>query len=298
MKRILLSLMTLGTVGAVAFAATGAFFSDTETSTDNRFVAGDIDLKIDNESYAIDYNIPDYQGEPIGALVASMNTSWALIDLTVEKFFDFIDLKPGDYGEDTISIHVGSNDAWVCAAAQITEDADNSITEPEDEMFGTNTDGDDGTIDGDLDSEIQIAFWVDDGDNVLEDCADPFTGCVDETQSIFLSGTVASMGQEGQITLADSDGSILPDDGAIPGDSEFYIAKAWCFGNLTEAALLQDGVGDSRTPLEGAGIDCDGSGATNLAQTDSVVGDLEFYAIQARNNDEFSCSDWDPSWVQ
>ena len=38
-------------VGAVVIGATGAFFSDTETSTGNTFTAGAIDLGVDNESY-------------------------------------------------------------------------------------------------------------------------------------------------------------------------------------------------------------------------------------------------------
>ena len=105
MKKILMSLGVIVAVGAIVAGATGAFFSDSETSVGNTFTAGDIDLQIDNESYAIDYNIPGYDN-PVGALVASTHTSWELTDLTIEKFFDFVDLKPGDMGEDTISIHV------------------------------------------------------------------------------------------------------------------------------------------------------------------------------------------------
>ena len=85
MKKILLSLaMVLFAGSAMYFGGTGAFFSDTETSTGNTFSAGAIDLKIDNSSY--------YNG------VVSEETSWTLTDLTVEKFFNFLDLKPGDYG--------------------------------------------------------------------------------------------------------------------------------------------------------------------------------------------------------
>mgnify|MGYP001578414017 FL=1 len=50
-KRILLSLGMIVFVAAAALGATGAFFSDTETSTGNTFTAGAIDLGIDNESY-------------------------------------------------------------------------------------------------------------------------------------------------------------------------------------------------------------------------------------------------------
>ena len=42
MKKILISLAVIGAVGAIAAGATGAFFSDTETSTGNTFTAGAI----------------------------------------------------------------------------------------------------------------------------------------------------------------------------------------------------------------------------------------------------------------
>ncbi len=55
MKRIIASLSVVAVVAAVAISATGAFFSDTATSTGNTFSSGTLDLKLsdDNES-AID----------------------------------------------------------------------------------------------------------------------------------------------------------------------------------------------------------------------------------------------------
>lgn len=285
MKKILLSLGTVVFVGAMVVSATGAFFSDTETSTGNTFAAGDIDLKIDNESYVVDYNIPGFEN-PTGAFILSTSTSWTLADLQagVQKFFNFSDLKPGDVGEDTISIHVGSNDAWMCAAAQITEDADNTITEPEDEVAGANNDANDGTTDGDLDSQLNFAFWHDDGDNVLE---------TDEVANIFLSGPLSNIGAGGKITLADSQGGIMGANEPIPGDSTFYVGKAWCFGTLTSNAVAQDGqgkTGSNGPTVRGTGVSCDGSALGNIAQTDSVQGDMQFYAVQARNNTSFTCA--------
>src|SRR6185312_9853594 len=48
MKRIVLSFSTILLVSALAYGATGAFFSDTETSANNIFTAGSVDLKIDH----------------------------------------------------------------------------------------------------------------------------------------------------------------------------------------------------------------------------------------------------------
>src|SRR3990167_2300757 len=109
MRKILLSLVVIGAVGALAVGATRAFFSDTETSVGNTFVAGAIDLSVGNHSY--------YNGAP------NSGTNWSLTaDLgdgsgpsTGEAylFFDFGDVKPGDWGEDTISLRVDDNDSWV-----------------------------------------------------------------------------------------------------------------------------------------------------------------------------------------
>jgi hypothetical protein len=34
----------------------------------------------------------------------------------------------------------------------------------------------------------------------------------------------------------------------------------------------------------------------NAAQTDMLVADLQFYAVQHRHNPGFSCSEWEPNW--
>src|SRR3989344_1833379 len=97
MKKIILSLGMIAAVAVVAVGATGAFFSDTETSTGNTFTAGAIDLGIDNHSY--------YNGE------LNEETTWRVdYDIEGRQFFNFSDIKPGDWGEDTISLHVNNND--------------------------------------------------------------------------------------------------------------------------------------------------------------------------------------------
>lgn len=274
---------------AVIIGATFAFFSDTETSTGNTFVAGEIDLKIDNESYAIDFNIPNFDGTPAGVLAFSAGTSWSTTDLTTQKFFDFSDLKPGDFGEDTISIEVGSNDAWMCAAAQVTQDTDETCTDPEDADDPTCTDP---NGDGELDDQVNFSFWKDDGDNVLED---------DEVQSIFLAGPISGLGGQGQIALVDAQGGPLGPD-PVPGGSTSYIGKAWCFGTPNATPVAQDGSGklpnSTNGPLiRGTGFTCDGDSLDNSAQTDKVVGDIEFFAVQSRNNPTFDCDEgYTPTW--
>ncbi|MCH7598046.1 hypothetical protein IID27_03365, partial [Patescibacteria group bacterium] len=127
MKKILLSLSMIVFAGAIIAGATGAFFSDTETSTGNTFTAGAIDLGIDNTSY--------YNG------VAHDGTTWSMtfdLDESGELFFNFSDIKPGDYGEDTISIHINNNEAWLCADVTLVSDNDNTCTEPENDVDAEN----------------------------------------------------------------------------------------------------------------------------------------------------------------
>lgn len=280
--KILLSGATILAAAALVVGATFAFFSDTETSTGNTFTAGAIDLQIDNTSYALDHNIPGFQS-PTGAFMANTATTWTLTDLTVEKFFNFTDLKPGDYGEDTISVHVNNNDAWLCAAARITQDTDETCTDPE--QADDPTCAVPGPNQGELDQEVNFAFWKDDGDNVFE---------TDETT--FLSGPISGLGEQGQIALADTSDSGPFGDTPVPGNTTVHIGKAWCFGTLSESPATQ---GLSTNPVDRGttGFTCGGSGVNNAAQTDKVVGDLQFYATQSRNNSTFTCAqNYTPTW--
>jgi predicted ribosomally synthesized peptide with SipW-like signal peptide len=270
-RKILLSLGMIVFVAALSWGATGAFFSDSESSTGNTFTAGDIDLQIDNESYVTNNE---------GTLVASPENSWSISNLTNQLFFSFSDVKPGDIGEDTISVHVGSNDAWACMAADITATPENSLVDPETDA------GDVGPASGDngeLQGYINFAFWKDDGDNVYE---------VGEQQITQLVGSAEAVFSGNWVTLADSSTGV-----PLDGGSTSYVAKAWCFGGLTGTPIAQDGLGKtgSNGPLaRGTGFTCNGSGANNVAQTDGVVIDVSFQAVQARNNGQFLCSGLPP----
>lgn len=302
MKRILMSVMTVALVGGATFAASGAFFSDTETAAGNTLEAGSIDLKVDNTCY--------YRGQAcVGGVFEgtniSCNCTWGPEDLTDEHlFFDLVDIKPGDWEEDTISLTVENNEAWLCADVQLTSDDDVDCTEPEeaaDPSCGNpdpEPDGDD--ADGELADLTEFLWWADDGDNVLEN---------DET---FLpSGPlgVLDVGQTANVTLADSLSNIWGLQGPIPqGGGTFYIGKAWCYGIITPDAVaadrgtagdLTDDDNGPNTPTnagdltevtpEDGGFNCDGSGVGNESQSDKLTADIGFRAEQARNNDGFVC---------
>lgn len=272
MKRLLFSLLSAGIIGALAFGLTQAFFSDTETSTGNVLAAGKLDLKIDNTSYLNH--------------ATSSATTWTLDDLTDQLFFNFLDLKPSDEGEDTISIHVDDNDAWACMDMTLTKDDDVDCTEPELADDPSCTDpgapGNTNDFDGELGGLLNFIFWTDDGDNVLE------TG-----EPIIASGSANTVLDE-DIILADANENNV---GGAPGDpltggQTYFIGKAWCFGTLTPNPVAAGGGID---PTVDSGVLCDGSSINNASQTDSVMADISFRAVQHRNNPNFTCSGQQPS---
>ncbi|MBI2028038.1 MAG: hypothetical protein HYT07_00375 [Candidatus Levybacteria bacterium] len=288
--KVLLSAVTILAAAAIAIGATFAFFSDTETSTGNVLAAGAIDLKVDNTCY---YNGNACVHGEFEGTDTRCSCTWEPTDLSEEHlFFDLSDIKPGDWEEDTISLAVENNEAWLCADVTLTSDDDNSITEPEAE------DGDPDTAPGiglgELADAVNFYWWADDGDNVFE--------CVMEQTS---EGLVCNPDAEGSehllpagpmgnldvdetatVALADSDENIWGLPGPIPqGGETFYIGKAWCFGDSDMTPYPQ---GEQSGPDERP-VTCDGSDVNNITQTDSFTADIAFRAVQARNNDEFQC---------
>jgi len=269
-KKILVSLSVIAAVAAIAIGGTIAYFSDTETSTGNTFTAGEIDLTVDNTSYRSDND---------GHMVLNEGTTWReLKDLEGgDLFFDFADLKPGDLGEDTVSLHINSNDAWLCATIDITANDDVTCTEPE---LGDDSDCNaSGSFNGELARDLNFIFWADDGDNVLE------TG-----ENVLTQGPASDVLNGVTYALADSDHNIWEEDGPMGAGDTQYIGKAWCFGELSTPRLPQE-IGNTSGPDQRPGsVLCNGASVNNAAQSDNLMGNITFYAEQARNNGQFLCS--------
>ncbi len=159
MKKIILSVSIIAVVAAVVFGVTTAFFSDTETSTGNTFTAGALDLKVDNTCY---YNkVAD--GVPNCPWADS---SWSLTDLQngVQKFFNFSDIKPGDFGEDTVSLHV-DNDAWLRIVIDQAVDTEGNpaCTEPESATEYVSETDKCPHATGELRPQLLFSIWIDNG---------------------------------------------------------------------------------------------------------------------------------------
>ncbi len=249
---------------AALAGGTGAFFTDREVARGNILTAGAIDLQIDNTSY--------YNG------VANPGSTWQMSNLTDQLFFNFNDLKPDDEGEDTISLHVGTNDAWACMNISLTKNDDMDCTEPEGDAGADPTciANDTNTDDGELAGLLEFLFWNDDGDNVFED-----------NETVFKRGTADSLFDGARWTLADAASSIdTVNGGPLDGNETYYLGKAWCFGDLTPAPLA---AGTGIDPTVASGVTCEGTGIGNAAQTDQVMVDVMFEAVQARHNPGFLC---------
>jgi hypothetical protein len=268
MKKLLLSMGSLVFVGAILAGGTGAFLYDNGSSTGNTFASGVVDLKVDNESYITD---------ALGHLALSAPTTWSLSDLTGKLFYNFSDIKPGDIGEDTVSVHVNNNNAWACMNIKQTSTPENGTSTPEALVDTTQT-----ANAGELQNYLYFVFWADDGDNVYE-----------KGEKIFKQGLTKDIFTGANWTLADSASNIWDGTGPMLGDTTKYIGEAWCFGNITAAPINQDNHGKtgSNGPLaRGTGFSCDGSGVGNVVQSDGIKADVSFSVEQSRNNNSFSCS--------
>lgn len=267
MRRILSSLFLVGVLSISLVGATNAFFQDNETSTGNTLVSGSIDLKVGNTSY--------YNGEE------SPLTTWEINDLTNQLFLNFTDIKPGDLGEDTISLEIDNNESWACVDVSLTKNDEGTLTEPESAVSDTGAPEGEDLFDGELASAVNMLFWADDGDNVLE---------TDETDAVISSGTAADVFGASSWVLADSTANNVGGtigEGISTNETPIYIGKAWCYGSLTQTPV-EAGAGVS--PLVNPGVSCDGSSVGDASQMDSLMADITIRAAQHRNNSSFTCA--------
>ena len=282
MKRILLSVLAVGATSIVLLSGTDAFLADSEVSANNTFEAGGIDLKIDSTAHyngmvcdptTHTWQLENPQTSPPPFQFPLPNSpcsgSWILTDLTQEKFFDFSDLKPGDMGENTISLHVVDNSAWACMEFSNFQNNDPNLTEPE--LF---VDQSEGSGEGELAQSLSMFAWRDDGDNLFEPTANP-------PEIPLLNPPIQTADQilnQSIITLADTTTVSGPIIGGPVDDeaSTQYLGWQWCLGTID--VNLQTGE-----------TSCDGSALGNEVQTDQIISDLTFRIEQAGNNLDFVC---------
>jgi predicted ribosomally synthesized peptide with SipW-like signal peptide len=254
-KAIIMSLALIAVVSVVATGATVAYFTDEETSVGNTFTAGQIDLKIDSHcTYnGMECSTSGYWSGLFPEEACSCN--WELKNLESERFFDFHDIKPGDFGEVTVSFHGYSNDAFLYATITPTYDDDVSCVDPEVKAEPNCAPG----TDGELDENLYFIIWED----MATYCSQHRPG---DNKYCDVSGHEERILAEGFASEIFGDEWYI---GNLPAGDPYYIAAAWC-------------VGGPFNPADPAS--CNGANVGNEAQTDSFVADIMFSAEQARHN--------------
>ncbi|MFH1657483.1 MAG: TasA family protein [bacterium] len=146
-NNLLLSLIVLVVIAGGLIGATSAFYADLETSDNNDFIMGSLNLQVDGKDDPDVYH------------------------------FELSGLKPNDKGEHTFKLtNTGSIPGYASLTLNNFTDSDNGIEEPEAEAGDTT----DGVNQGELDEQTIITVWLDtDCDNeqdqgedvILEDYA-------------------------------------------------------------------------------------------------------------------------------
>lgn len=275
-KKLVLSAATLVFAGSLIASGTGAFFSDEERSEGNTFTAGAIDLTVDSEAH---YNkhvcindvwqVEEGAQPPIPAYPVAgtpCTTTWGQPtgkDIVAERFFDYGDLKPGDEGENTISLHVANNEAWMCVNVIPTKNDDVSSNEPELESGDSaNTDS---IFDGELAQQMEFMIWADTcsdtglqavpGDNVYQE------GC----DRLLTSGPGPIVPTAYPVVTPAGNAFTGDTSPFLPGQTQ-YLGVGW------------------RVPTS----------VGNTIQTDTYQADIAFVVEQSRNNPTFTCPNVTP----
>ncbi|MFD1598417.1 vWA domain-containing protein [Halobellus rarus] len=225
-RRVLAGLGAVGIASAGTGLGTSAFFSDEEEFADNTLQAGTLDLKLDYKATYLGgpgrldavraMGYPDAEeiiedDESTGRYLLAQAPSPADMqeweDLVQGEQFDFCspeadeylengdgipmftisDVKPGDSGEVTVSIHICDNPGYLRMVGELTGNDENGQTEPEIDAEGEDADGI-----GELADAIEVCVWYDeDCDNVFEPTG---TGQQQELEVALVSDVSGSMG--------------------------------------------------------------------------------------------------------
>lgn len=310
-RKVLGGIGAVGLASAGAGLGTTAFFSDEETFEGNRLVAGEFDLKIDytnryydgktgtrgdpsswelTGSYPSPYSVQtrdELAQDAYSTDFASLNeTQQADIEAQFRAQFadddditaalvSLNDVKPGDEGCLTFSLHLFDNPGYIWLYAADLVSNENGLTEPE------RKDGDeqDGEASGELEDEILVSIFYDDNQNCT---FDPGTTEVPGEQMIFGPGVGGFTDASGDqpATLAAAFDAMSRNNGFVPLDGDRSTRMGFdegdtsenrdCFVNSTTQYVTMHW----ELPVDHA----------NEVQTDSVEFDVGFYAEQCRHN--------------
>jgi hypothetical protein len=145
--------------GAISWSEHTYEFTATNASTKVEFIGGgnnnSLGVFLDNVSvhpYTCEYQ-----------MVGGTCTLWEEKDLEAgDRFWNFNDVKPGDFGRNILSLHAYNNDAFACLTVGDIVDLDNTLTGPENALSDT-------LPDGELSPFIKLFIWADVNENNVYD---------------------------------------------------------------------------------------------------------------------------------
>ncbi|WP_424013890.1 SipW-dependent-type signal peptide-containing protein [Halorubrum xinjiangense] len=258
-RKMLVGLGAVGVASAGAGLGTTAYFNDTETFENNTLTAGSLDLFVhvdyseDQGSYA-QYSTPSgsfINGNVVGQLDDGEVVTQEGDGLSIQVS----DLKPGDSGEGEFCFSIVDNPAYMWMCGELTANDENGETEPE-------SDDDETPDTGDLADamEVTVSYCTPDGDggNVIGD--EIVSGSLAEVMLALQAGVPLSGDGDASASLADRpafEGVTEPFVEGTPNIAEQCVCFTW---------EVPTSVG-------------------NEIQTDSVMFDFEFFAVQSRHND-------------
>jgi len=235
----------------------------------------DQDPETGNPVFPGGVDICDTDSDLPTALSASLRTqnedTFDEVNQAYKPLVSIDDVKPGDFGELTLSFHLCDNPGYVWLQGECTA-AENGYTEPElddpDETADANGDGQDDRVE--LLDEIQTIAWYDqDGDNVLD-------GGVDTSVCAILV-----LDSSGSMTDDDGDGVSRQDEmktGAkqlanalLGADPDNRVGVLEFNGDANVLLSVGAAGAQSSTDVENAIDTVDASGATDIAAAISTA---------------------------
>ena len=195
-RKILASTGAIGLAGTGAGLGTSAYFNDRESFEGNTLAAGELDLLVDwQQTYTgpdgLEYvnAHPDHDGDGRQSVLNGDGTATEYAGRNVvdaltcdtegfddsydfastarpeqDRLVELADVKPGDTGELTFSIHLCDNPGYLWMQGGNLAESGGATTEPEAAELGAEE-----TDDGELAENIEVEMWYDsDCDNVRD----------------------------------------------------------------------------------------------------------------------------------
>ncbi|MFB6082654.1 MAG: TasA family protein [Halorientalis sp.] len=275
-RKMLAGLGAVGLASVGAGLGTSAYFSDTESFTNNSLTAGTLDMSVSADVVAANQYWVDQGGLDISVVADGQDPAFGLqVD----------DIKPGDWAIICFEISVGDNPGYVQVATENFAETGGVHAEPETEAGDANNDADLGEF-------LLTTVWQsydDSGDKAGLSTLDPVFNNASDDLNIDYEEPF------------DLDGGVdTDDDGDFDGDDRAHYTNAReANGVLSGGYVVKDDTGD---PMM-VGSDATGEDETvtdtyefclllelpyevgNVIQGDGISFDLVFETEQARNND-------------